>query len=128
MLRFDCRNENQLRPLTYELGLITEACGSCKLNSGHSSAISRIYGPSQPRFGRHENIEKGTIEVEISLPGYTHEIQDITTTSSSSVAAMDLNKEKSMIDYIKSSIEILMNMKIEEGGGPNDNEPDPNHE
>lgn len=33
-----------------------------------------------------------------------------------------------LIDYIKSSIEILMNMKIEEGGGPNDNEPDPNHE
>lgn len=108
MLRLDSRIENQLRPLTYELGLITEANGSCKLTSGHSSAISRVYGPSQPKYGRHENIEKGTFEVEISLAGYTHDIQDISRKSPSSAllsSSLNLKKEQSMIDYIKSSLE-----------------------
>ena len=107
MSRFDMRNENEPRPLTYELGLITEACGSCKLNCGNTSAISRIYGPHQPKYSRHENIEKGTLEVELSLAGYSNTVEDIKTNASNVSYSTQLNTkiENRMVEYIKQVLE-----------------------
>lgn len=55
-----------------EIGLINEANGSARFQSGETIVLASVYGPSQPRYLRHEELDKATLEVNYSiaaLPG-----------------------------------------------------------
>ncbi len=48
------------------IGLINEAQGSCRLHYGKTTATSIIYGPSAPKYGRHEDSSSMSVEVIFS--------------------------------------------------------------
>lgn len=66
--RIDFRNNNQIRPLSVELGIVSEADGSCRFSQGQTSVIVSIYGPSTPKYGRLEEFDKASLEVEYNIP------------------------------------------------------------
>jgi len=66
--RRDFRNNNQIRPCSAELGLLSEADGSCRFSQGQTSVIASIYGPSTPKYARLEEFDKACLEVEYSIP------------------------------------------------------------
>jgi len=68
MIRQDLRNNHQYRELCSELGLISEADGSCKFSTGRTVVQVSIYGPNQPKYSRHEEYDKLTVEIEFNDP------------------------------------------------------------
>ena len=69
MPRPDFRDDHQLRPLACVLGEISEATGSCTFSHGHTEATATVYGPSQPKYTRHERFDSACLEVTFSVLG-----------------------------------------------------------
>jgi ribonuclease PH len=67
--RPDFREPTQLRPLACTLGEVAEASGSCTFSQGHTEATATVYGPSQPKYTRHEKHDAATLEVTFSVVG-----------------------------------------------------------
>ena len=70
MLRDDSRAPNQLRSTEALLGVVCEANGSAQYTQGNTSVITSIYGPSKPRYSRHENYAALTLEVDLVTTNY----------------------------------------------------------
>ena len=102
MIRYDLRQNNQIRPLGCELGIVSEAAGSARFSTGSTSVLARVYGPSSPKYLRHENFEKASIEIELSLPSSSSSNTYLTSGSSSLSAT---TKEKGMIQFLLSILE-----------------------
>jgi len=101
MIRYDLRQENQIRPLGCELGIVSEAAGSARFSTGSTSVLARVYGPSSPKYLRHENFEKASIEIELSLPSSSSNTYLISGSSSLSATT----KEKGMMQFLLSILE-----------------------
>lgn len=69
MLRKDLRTATQVRPLSVELGLISEADGSAQVSMGNTRVVASLVGPTQPRYGRHEQYDRASVDIEVELPG-----------------------------------------------------------
>mmetsp|Transcript_2537 Transcript_2537/g.2640 ORF Transcript_2537/g.2640 Transcript_2537/m.2640 type:complete len:240 (-) Transcript_2537:3-722(-) len=69
MSRTDFRSCNQMRPPSCSLGEISEAGGSCHFSQGNTEAIASVYGPTEPKYNRHEKYDKATLEINFSLSG-----------------------------------------------------------
>jgi ribonuclease PH len=94
MLRKDLRGEKELRQLTVELGLVTEADGSAAVSMGATKVIASLTGPTQPKFGRHELHDKACIEIEVQIPTKTI------------VDGMDVMQQKKRYErFLKDSLE-----------------------
>ena len=104
MIRYDLREANQIRPLGCELGVVSEAAGSARFSTGSTSVLARVYGPSTPKYLRHENFEKASIEIELSLPSPNN----ILSGSSSFLSAATSKKEKVMIQFLMSILELAI--------------------
>mmetsp|Transcript_23218 Transcript_23218/g.33751 ORF Transcript_23218/g.33751 Transcript_23218/m.33751 type:complete len:263 (-) Transcript_23218:92-880(-) len=61
--RADGRENNQLRPLATEQGLLHRCDGSARFCQGNTSVLAAVFGPAPPKFSRLENPEKATIDV-----------------------------------------------------------------
>ena len=64
-LRIDRQFFDQRRPKC-ATGLINEAQGSCRYHLGKSTATSVVYGPSAPKYSRHEDYAGMNLEVTYS--------------------------------------------------------------
>jgi hypothetical protein len=62
--RTDLRQYEELRPFTVEYDIATEATSSVILTQGKTKVSVSVYGPSQPRYLRHEEYDKCTVDVE----------------------------------------------------------------
>lgn len=62
--RSDMRQYEELRPMTVEFDIAPEATSSVIVTQGKSKVSVSVYGPSQPRYLRHEEFDKCTLEVE----------------------------------------------------------------
>ena len=68
--RPDFRENSCLRSVQgADLGSVGEAVGSAKYSSGKSAAWTSVYGPSAPRYARHERHDRACLEVELVLLG-----------------------------------------------------------
>ena len=56
-----------MRAFSGEAGLIAEAQGSARFQYGETVAQAAVYGPSQPRYSRHEEFDRAVLEVNYSL-------------------------------------------------------------
>lgn len=70
MLRENNRVPNQLRPTEALVGVVCEANGSAQYSQGNTAVVSSIYGPSKPRYSRHEDCAKLTLEVDLVTTNY----------------------------------------------------------
>ena len=70
MLRDDSRVPNQLRSTEALVGVVCEANGSAQYTQGNTSVVTSIYGPSKPRYSRHEDYAKLTLEVDLVTTNY----------------------------------------------------------
>ncbi len=69
MMRPDFRTVHQLRPLACCLGEIGEASGSCTFTQGFTEATAAVYGPTQPKYSRHEHYDTASLEIDFSVSG-----------------------------------------------------------
>lgn len=106
MIRYDLRQPNQIRPLGCELGVVSEAAGSARFSTGSTSVLARVYGPSSPKYLRHENFEKATIEIELTLSSSNSMI------GSNSSSAEVIKKEKVLIQFLHSVLEKTMQTEL----------------
>lgn len=68
--RPDFRENSCLRAvICAELGSVGEAVGSARFSSGKSEAWASVYGPSAPKYARHERHDRASLEVELLLLG-----------------------------------------------------------
>lgn len=70
MSRPDHRQNDHLRTVICETNVIGEANGSARLQNGKTVVISAVYGPSSAKYGRHENFDCATLEVEFCMAGF----------------------------------------------------------
>ena len=56
-----------MRRVAAQVGLIKEATGSARFESGQTIVLASVYGPSQPRYSRHEEYDRATLEVNYNL-------------------------------------------------------------
>lgn len=56
-----------MRLVSAQVGLIKEATGSARFESGQTIVLASVYGPSQPRYSRHEEYDRATLEVNYNL-------------------------------------------------------------
>ena len=77
MIRKDLRSATQSRPLSIELGLITEADGSARVEMGNTKVVASVTGPTQPRYSRHELHDRACIDVEVDLSVKHNDTTDI---------------------------------------------------
>lgn len=66
-----------MRPFSANLGLISEADGSCKFSQGNTCVVAAMYGPTQSKFGRRELHDRCNFEVEFNYPGSSDIMDDI---------------------------------------------------
>jgi ribonuclease PH len=52
-----------MRTLRGDAGVIAEAHGSARFQYGETMTLAAVYGPGQPRYSRHEEYNKATVEV-----------------------------------------------------------------
>lgn len=69
MARSDLRTIHQTRPISTELALISESDGSAQFSQGNSCAIATVVGPAQPRYSRHEQYDRASLEIEVEVAG-----------------------------------------------------------
>lgn len=62
--RNDLRRCHEIRPITAEYGVSSESEGSVQVNIGKTSIIAMVTGPSQPRYLRHEEFDKASLEID----------------------------------------------------------------
>lgn len=67
MLRSDLRSEHSAREFNASIGGIADADGSAMVSTGLTTVRALINGPSQPRYSRHENNERCTLEVQVDF-------------------------------------------------------------
>lgn len=63
--RLDGRVYNEMRPYSIEYGFINEASctGSCRWQQGKSEVIASVHGPSQGRYMRFEQYDRGYFDI-----------------------------------------------------------------
>ena len=71
MSRIDFRSNEQIRPLACCLGEISEANGSCTFSQGNTEVSATVYGPTQPKYSRHEHYDAACLEIDFSVSGTT---------------------------------------------------------
>jgi ribonuclease PH len=62
--RNDLRGCHESRPLSAELDVSSESEGSVKINFGKTCLLALVSGPSQPRYLRHEEFDKATLDID----------------------------------------------------------------
>jgi ribonuclease PH len=62
--RSDLRGCQESRPLSSEFDISSESEGSVKITIGKTSLIALVSGPSQPRYLRHEEFDKATLDID----------------------------------------------------------------
>jgi exosome complex component RRP41 len=62
--RSDLRHYEELRPMMVEFGIAPEATSSVIVSQGKTKVSVSVYGPSQPRYMRHEEYDKCTLDIE----------------------------------------------------------------
>ena len=55
------------RTAAAQVGTIKEATGSARFESGQTIVLASVYGPSQPRYSRHEEYDRATLDVTFNL-------------------------------------------------------------
>lgn len=55
------------RTVAAQVGSIREAAGSARWESGQTIVLASVYGPSQPRYSRHEEYDRATLDVTFNL-------------------------------------------------------------
>ena len=70
--RSDLRRDDEIRELLCELGLVSEAIGSCRLQQGNTSVIVSLYGPvygqNRNNNSNYDDDNKTSLDISISLP------------------------------------------------------------
>eukprot|EP01041_Mallomonas_annulata_P001614 gene1614-3113_t len=94
-MRPDFRENNQIRPIAAELAFVGEADGSCKFSQGNTCVSAAVYGPSQPRYNRHEVHDRAVLEIEYSTPGGSRGLE---------------SKETDACRFLKSSLSNCINL------------------
>ena len=69
--RADLRASNQMRAIGCELGLIKEADGSARFRQGETCVVASVYGPQVPKFGRQEKYDRGHLDIEYRICGFS---------------------------------------------------------
>jgi ribonuclease PH len=69
MSRNDFRSPLQLRALSCEIGIVSEANGSSKFKVGNTEVLSTVYGPQQSRHSKFEHFDHAVLEIDYSLAG-----------------------------------------------------------
>lgn len=61
--RRDGRNDNQIRPLAAEQGILNRADGSARFLQGNTSVLAAVYGPAPAKVARMEKADSATVDV-----------------------------------------------------------------
>lgn len=61
--RRDGRNDNQIRPLAAEQGILNRADGSARFLQGNTSVLAAVYGPAPAKVARMEKADRATVDV-----------------------------------------------------------------
>lgn len=61
--RRDGRNDNQIRPLAAEQGILNRADGSARFLQGNTSVLAAVYGPAPAKVARLEKADAATVDV-----------------------------------------------------------------
>lgn len=67
--RRDMRKPNELRAFDVEFDVSEECQGSVKLSQGKTCVVVSVYGPQQPKYSRHEEYDRATLEVDFRYGG-----------------------------------------------------------
>lgn len=112
MERPDFRGPEEMRPLGCQLGIISEANGSCLFSHGKTEVTASVYGPSQPRYIRHEAYDSATLEVEFLFLGNVKNHvsmgkgdSQLATQSQSEVASRPLPGKSGVCQFNQSHVE-----------------------
>jgi ribonuclease PH len=70
-MREDARKESEMRKFSCEMGFVKEAEGSARVLHGDTHVICSIHGPSQPKYNRQEFYNRGHLEIDYRMCGYS---------------------------------------------------------
>lgn len=107
-VRKDLRDHNQLRPFSINLGGLSEYDGSCHFSQGNSTVLTTVQGPGQPRYSRHDNAEKLSIDIELNIPNKLNS----STLGSSSLSSSSLKNEEFVENYLQSILQNCINVYL----------------
>lgn len=117
-VRKDLRDLHQLRPFSINLGGLTEYDGSCQFSQGQSSVLTTVQGPGAPRYARHDNVEKFSIEIELNIPNKMNSnavgasSSSTSSLSSSSLVSSTLKNEEFVENYLLSLLQNMINVYV----------------
>jgi ribonuclease PH len=63
--RNDLRAPYEMRPISVDYDISLESEGSVKITLGKTCVIALVSGPSQPRYSRHEEFDRATVETDV---------------------------------------------------------------
>jgi ribonuclease PH len=63
--RNDLRTPYEMRPISVDYDISLESEGSVKVTLGKTCVIALVSGPSQPRYSRHEEFDRATLEIDV---------------------------------------------------------------
>lgn len=110
--RNDLRGCHESRPLSVEFDVSSESDGSVKLSLGKTCLVALASGPSQPRYLRHEEFDKATLDIDFRYGSksssldlrmqFERKVQEILTNIF--LAAIDLRKYSRKLISLKLSV------------------------
>ncbi len=65
--RFDGRKNNEIRPMSMEVGVVNRAVGSAKVQMGKTIAIASVYGPRKVLPKHLEDPKRGLLRVRYNM-------------------------------------------------------------
>lgn len=112
-IRKDLRDYNQLRPFSINIGGLSEYDGSCQFSQGNSTVLTTVQGPGQPRFSRHDNVEKLSIDIEVNIPNKINPSTIGTNSiSSSTLNSSSLKNEEFVENYLLTILNNCINIHL----------------
>jgi exosome complex component RRP46 len=109
-VRPDLRATAQLRPVNTELSIVNEADASCSLTVGNTFIISSLYGPKAPKYSRHEQFDRASVEVEINFVNKENATSSTNITAGSVESGQNHHQERELARHIRSVTESVLQL------------------
>jgi len=94
-----------IRPISTELSVVNEADVSCSFSMGNTVVIAALYGPMPPKYSRHEQFDRATVEVEINCVNKGSNNNGTNITAGSVESGQNHHFERDLAKHIRTLVE-----------------------
>lgn len=118
-LRVDGRRPCELRNFTAQIGIFTQADGSCSLQMGNTKCIAAVYGPKEPLKRSNQIHDRCTINVQFELASFATNIKRKKDKKLLEMASMVKQCFEQIViiqSYPRSEIDIFIQIVQTDGG------------